>query len=179
MQNIAPEDLVFLDESGVTTNMCRLWARSARGQRAFSRAPAGRYERLTLLGAISLEGLGALMTIPAFTNRAVFRAYVEEVLVPTLRPGQVVVLDNLPAHKYPEIEQAIQGAGCRLLFLPRYSPDFNPIEPCWSKLKNHLRTRAARTLESLQEAVCEAMQSITAQDARGWFTHCGYQLAPD
>lgn len=159
--------------------MCRLWARAPLGQRALSRAPAGRYERLTLLGAISLEGLGALMTIPAFTNRAVFRAYVEEVLVPTWRPGQVVVLDNLPAHKYPEVEQAIQGAGCRLLFLPRYSPDYNPIEPCWSKLKNDLRSRAARTLESLQEAVSEAMHTITAQDARGWFAYAGYRFAPD
>jgi hypothetical protein len=110
----------------VTTSMCRLWARSPRGQRAFSRAPAGRYERLTLLGSITTQGLGALMTIPAFTNRAVFRAFVEQVLVPTLRPAQVVVLDNLPAHKYPEIEAAVQSAGCRLLFLPRYSPEFNP-----------------------------------------------------
>lgn len=159
--------------------MCRLWARAPRGQRAFSRAPAGRYERLTLLGAISLQGLGALMTIPAFTNRAVFRAFVEEVLAPTLRPGQVVVLDNLPAHKYPEVEQAIHAVQCRLLFLPRYSPEFNPIEPCWSKLKNFLRTRAARTLENLQGAVTDASDCISGSDARGWFTHCGYKLAPE
>jgi transposase len=91
----------------------------------------------------------------------------------------VVVLDNLPAHKYPEIELAIQGAGCKLLFLPRYSPEFNPIEPCWSKLKNELRSRAARTLESLQSAVNDAMQMITAQNARGWFLHCGYTPTPD
>ncbi len=179
MQGLCPEDLVFLDESGITTSMCRLFARAPRGQRAYSRAPAGRYERLTLLGAITLEGLSALMTIRAFTDRAVFRAFVEQALVPTLRPGQVVVLDNLPAHKYPEVEQAIRGAGCRLLFLPRYSPEMNPIEPCWSKLKNHLRSRAARTLEDLQAAVGEAMQSITAQNARGWFIHCGYTPAPD
>jgi transposase len=159
--------------------MCRLYARAARGQRAIGRSPAGRYERLTLVGAITLDGLAALMTIRAFTDRAVFRAFVEEVLVPVLRSGQVVVLDNLPAHKYPEIAAAIHAAGCRLLFLPRYSPEFNPIEPCWSKLKNELRSRAARTLESLQSAVNDAMQTITAQNARGWFLHCGYTPTPD
>ena len=159
--------------------MCRLYARALKGQRALSRAPAGRYERLTLLGAITLEGLVALMTIRAFTDRAVFRAFVDEVLVPVLRPGQVVVLDNLPAHKYREIEQAVEAAGCRLLFLPRYSPEFNPIEPCWSKLKNELRSRAARSLERLEETVGEAMHNITPQNARGWFTHCGYTPAPD
>ena len=168
-----------MDESGITTSMCRLCARAPQGQRALGRAPAGRYERLTLLGAISLDGLCALMTIRAFTDRAVFRAFVEQVLVPVLKPGQVVVLDNLPAHKYPEVEAAIQGAGCRLLFLPRYSPEFNPIEPCWSKLKNELRSRAARSLESLQAAVGEAIQSITAENTRGWFAHCGYALPQD
>lgn len=179
MQTLAPEDLVFIDESGVTTSMVRTYGRSTRGERAIGRAPAGRYERLTLLGAITLSGVSAIMTIPAFTNRAVFAAFVHEILVPTLRPGQIVVLDNLPAHKYPEVEEAIRTAGCRLLFLPRYSPEFNPIEPCWSKLKNHLRSRGARTLENLNEAVGEALQMITAQNARGWFTHCGYTLAPD
>lgn len=159
--------------------MCRLFARAPRGQRALSRAPAGRYERLALLGAISLEGLGALMTTPCFTDRGVFRVFVEEVLVPTLRPGQVVVLDNLPAHKYPEVEQAIRAVGCRLLFLPRYSPEFNPIEPCWSKLKNELRSRAARTHDALEVAVAEAARMITAQNASDWFTNCGYKLAPD
>ncbi len=167
-----------MDESGITTRMTRLFARAPKGQRALARAPAGRYERLTLLGALSLEGLGALMTIPAFTNQAVFAAF-EQVLVPSLRPGQVVVLDNLPAHKYPEVEQAVRRADCKLLFLPRYSPEFNPIEPCWSKLKNHLQSRAAQTLESLQAAVAEALHSITPQNARGWFAHCAYTPAPD
>jgi transposase len=166
-----------VDESGLTTSMTRLYARAPRGKRALGRAPAGRYERLTLLGALTLEGLPALMSIRAFTDRAVFRAFVEEVLVPVLRPGQVVVLDNLPAHKYPESAAAIHAAGCRLLFLPRYSPEFNPIEPCWSKLKNELRGRAARTLESLQAAVAEVQSTITLQNAHGWFAHCGYRPA--
>lgn len=115
------------------------------------------------------------MTIRAFTDRAVFRAFVEDVLVPVLRPGQVVVLDNLPAHKYPEVEQAVIAAGCRLLFLPRYSPEFNPIEQCWSKVKNHLRSQAACTLEVLQAAVAEAQPMITPENALGWFAHCGYE----
>lgn len=157
--------------------MTRFYARAPRGQRAVGRAPAGRYERLTLLGAITLEGLEALMTIRAFTDRAVFRAFIEEVLVPELRPGQVVVLDNLPAHKYPEVKAAIEGAGCRLIFLPRYSPEFNPIELCWSKLKNELRSRAARTLESLQAAVAQIQPTISPENAHGWFAHCGYRPA--
>ena len=159
--------------------MVRTYARAPKGLRAVGRAPAGRYERLTLLGAITLEGVSALMTIPAFTNRPVFAAFVEQVLVPTLRPGQVVVLDNLPAHKYPEVEQAVCAAGCRLLFLPRYSPEYNPIEPCWSKVKNELRTRAARSLEHLEEAVRTAVDHVSSSDAQGYFRHCGYRLAPD
>jgi transposase len=174
VQQIAPEKLVFLDETGITTSMVRLYARSVVGKRALARAPAGRYERLTLLGALSTTGLTALMSIPAFTNDAVFRAFVDQVLVPELKPGQVVVLDNLPAHKQSAVEQSIRAAGCRVLFLPRYSPDFNPIEPCWSKLKNHLRTLAARNLESLQGALVDGMNRITDSDARSWFRYAGY-----
>ncbi len=154
--------------------MCRLYARAPRGERAYSRAPAGRYERLTLLGALSLDGISALMMIAAFTDERVFQAFVDQVLVPSLRAGQTVVLDNLPAHKRPGVKASIEAAGCRLLFLPRYSPEYNPIEPCWSKMKNELRTRAARTLTALEGAVAAAMESVTLGDARGWFTHCGY-----
>lgn len=159
--------------------MTRKFARAPIGERALSRASAGRYERLTLIGAISCTGLAALMTTRAFTNDAVFRAFVEQVLLPELRPGQVVVLDNLWPHKRAEIRRLIEAAGCRLLFLPRYSPEYNPIELCWSKMKNFLRSLAARTLESLETAVALAMHAVTAEDARGWFTHCGYKLAPD
>jgi transposase len=159
--------------------MVRTYARAPKGRRAIGRAPAGRYERLTLLGAITLGGVSALMTIPAFTNRLVFAAFVEQILVPTLRPGQVVVLDNLPAHKYPEVAQAVCAAGCRLLFLPRYSPEYNPIELCWSKVKTELRSRAARTLDLLEDAVRTAVDHVTSGDARGFFRHCGYRLAPD
>lgn len=175
--DLEPEQLVFIDESGVTTAMVRSHARSAIGTRALSRAPAGRYERLTLIGAISCTGLSALMTTRAFTNDAVFRAFVEQVLLPELRPGQIVVLDNLWPHKRAAVRQLIEGTGCQLLFLPRYSPEYNPIELCWSKIKNELKRRAARTLDALETAIGEAIQTITASDARGWFRHCGYELA--
>lgn len=156
--------------------MTRLAARAPIGERALSRAPAGRYERLTLIGAISRSGITALMMIQAFTNDAVFHAFVEEVLLPELRPGQVVVLDNLWPHKRAEIQRLIEGAGCRLLFLPRYSPELNPIELCWSKMKNYLRALGARTLESLEAAIQDAMKTITDSDAQAWFRHCGYEL---
>lgn len=179
IQQIPPEDLVFVDETGITTKMVRRFARALRGSRALARAPAGRYESLTLLGAIALRGLRALMMIPAATDEAVFLAFVEQVLVPELRPGQVVVWDNLAAHKRPAIIAAVAHAGCRVLFLPRYTPEWNPAEPCWSKMKEFLRSRAARTLETLEAAVADAMDTISAQDARGWFQHCGYKVTLD
>ena len=179
IQRIAPEDLVFVDESGITTQMVRRFARALGGSRAVGRAPAGRYEKLTLLGAIALTGLLALMTIPAATDEAVFLAFVEQVLVPELRPGQVVVFDNLAAHKRPAITAAIEKAGCRVMLLPPYTPEWNPIEPCWSKMKEFLRARAARTREALETAVVDAMDAVSARDACGWFRHCGYKIALD
>lgn len=173
------EDLVFIDESGITTNMVRRFARALGGRRALGRAPAGRYEKLTMLGAIALTGLLALMTIPAATDGAVFLAFIQHVLVPELRSGQVVVCDNLSPHKQPAVRAAIEGAGCRVIFLPRYTPEWNPIEPCWSKMKEFLRSRAATTRQTLEAAVSDAMDTITAQDARGWFRYAGYKVAPD
>ncbi len=178
IQQIAPEDLVFVDETGITTNMVRRFARALRGSRAIGRAP-DRYERLTLLGAIALTGLRALMTISAATDEAVCLAFVEQVLVSELRPGQVVVWDNLAVHKRPAIIAAIERAGCRVLPLPRYTPEWNPMEPCWSKMKEFLRSRAARTLEALETTVADAMDTVSVQDARGWFQHCSYKITPD
>ena len=177
IQQIPVEDLVFIDESGVTTNMVRRFARALGGCRAIGRAPAGRYEKLTLIGAIALSGLLALMTIPASTDSAVFLAFIREVLVPELRPGQVVVLDNLSPHKEPKVRKAIEDAGCRVIFLPPYTPEWNPIEPCWSKMKEFLRSRAATTRDALEAAVADAMEAVTPHDARGWFRHCGYNVA--
>lgn len=179
IHQVPPEDLVFVDETGITTNMVRRFARALGGSRAIGRAPARRSETLTVLGALALNGLQAMMTIPAATSEAVFLAFIEQVLAPELRPGQVVVFDNLGAHKRPAVTAAIENAGCRVILLPPYSPEWNPIEPCWSKIKEFLRSRAARTRQALEAAVGDAMDVVSAQDARGWFQHSGYAVAPD
>lgn len=176
---IRREDFVWVDETGIATNMVRLYARSRVGQRALGRVPAGHWRQLTLLGGLSLEGLVACMSIEAATDKEVFLAFVRQVLVPVLRPGQVVVLDNLSAHKAAEVREAIEAAGCRLLYLPPYSPELNPIELCWSKLKTLLRTAAARNKEALEAALATVIEQITAADARGWSAHCGYAVPPN
>lgn len=173
---INPDDLVFVDESGIATDMVRLYARAEGGKRAHGTVPNRHHRKLTLLGGLSTAGLIAMMTIEAATNQAVFLAFTCEVLVPTLRPGQVVVLDNLSPHKAPAVRKAIEAAGCKVLFLPPYSPDFSPIEPCWSKLKTLLRGIGARTLDALDGALLSTMDRISVSDARSWFAHCGYAV---
>lgn len=177
MATVPAADVVFLDESGVTTAFVRRYARAPGGQRAVGRVPAGHWTQLTILGALSLTGLGACMTVNAPTDADVFTAYVRHLLVPTLRPGQVIVLDNLSAHKATPVRALIEGAGCTLHFLPPYSPEFNPIEQAWSKLKTLLRGAAARTREALEAALQTFLEQITAGDARGWFRHAGYATA--
>ena len=177
MSELPVERLVFLDESGVTTKMARTHARAPRGQRAYGSIPLGSWQRLTVLGALACEGLIATMSIEASTSTAVLVAYLEQVLVPKLRqvkPDAILVMDNLSAHKNQAVKDAITAAGLTLRYLPRYSPDFSPIEPCWSKIKTALRAVAARTVESLRDALDTAVASVTAVDAAGWFGHCGY-----
>lgn len=171
MSDVNPEDLVFVDESGVNRAMTRLSARAPRGKRAFGSAPARRGKNVTLIGALSLEGLVAAMTVELATDGPVFKAYLEEVLAPALRPGQVVVMDNLPAHKVAGVREIIEAAGGRVEYLPPYSPDLNPIEECWSKVKAILHRLAARTGEALDAAITEALAAVTAEDAEGWFAH--------
>lgn len=171
-----PRQLVFIDESGVTTEMTRRYGRAPRGERVIDSAPAGHWRTLTLLGAISWQGMLAAMTIEAATDTDVFLAYVEQVLCPKLQPGQVVVMDNLGAHKVAGVRELIEGQGAKLLYLPPYSPDFNPIEHAWSKIKQRLRSAKARALETLQEAATAAIATVTANDAAAWFQHCGYGL---
>jgi transposase len=171
---LAPENLVFVDESGVATNLARAYGRAPGGRRAPGTVPYGRWERLTILGGLSLAGLVACMSVDGATDRAVMEAFTRHVLVPALRPGQVVILDNLSAHHAPRVRQLIEAAGCTLLFLPPYSPDLNPIEPAWSKLKALLRGLGARTKDALHTALSAVVDAITAQDARGYFRHCGY-----
>jgi transposase len=176
VSGLDPQRLVFLDESGMTTEMTRRYGRAGRGERVREGTPAGHWRTLTLLGAMTAEGLLATMTIEAPTDAEVFLAYLEQVLCPQLRPGQVVVMDNLSAHKVDGVRECIEARGASVLYLPAYSPDFNPIEPCWAKVKQKLRALKARTLDSLQQAVSEAVASITPDNASAWFSHCGYAL---
>ncbi|MBI2817296.1 MAG: IS630 family transposase [Acidobacteria bacterium] len=176
MKQIDPEKLVFVDESGATTEMTRRYGRAPRGERVREATPAGHWSTLTLLGAMNREGLVASMTVEAPTDGEVMGAYVEQVLCPRLKPGQVVVMDNLGAHKVQRVRELIEATGAQLLYLPPYSPDFNPIEQCCSKLKQRLRDLKARTVDSLEQAISEAIQTITPQDASAWFRHCGYDL---
>ena len=174
---IAPERLVFLDECGVLTNMARLYGRSPRGTRAPGSVPCGRWERLSVLGALGQNGMVASMSIQAATDGTVFCAYLEQVLLPELRrtrPDAVIVMDNLGAHKTPEVRAFLGRSGFLYRYLPPYSPDLNPIEPAWAKLKAALRKAAARTVEDLHQALGPALDAITAQDARGFFRHAGY-----
>jgi transposase len=171
---LAAEDLVFVDECGIATNMARLYGRAARGRRARGAVPHGRWERLTVLGGLTLGGLTACMSLEGAADTEAMVAFVRQVLVPTLRPGQVVVLDNLSVHRDARVRQLIERAGCRLLFLPPYSPDLNPIEPAWSKLKALLRSVGARTTTALHDALAGVVDAITPDDARGYFHHCGY-----
>ena len=167
---------MFVDESGVTTQMTRRYGRALRGERVQEAAPAGHWSTLTLLGAMTRQGLLATMTVESSTDGDVFLAYLDQVLCPRLQPGQVVVMDNLSAHKVAGVRQRIETTGAELRYLPSYSPDFNPIEPCWGKIKQCLQALKARTVERLEDAVTEAIASISPQNALAWFRHCGYGI---
>ncbi len=154
--------------------MTRLCGRCKGGVRLVDATPHAHWETTTMIGALGAEGSTALMVIEGATDGAVFRAYVKHVLVPTLRPGEIVVMDNLSSHKLPEIREMIEAAGAALWYLPPYSPDLNPIEKMWSKVKTSLRRSKARCAEELYAAVRQALKRITPQDAHGWFESCGY-----
>lgn len=176
MTDLPVERLKFMDESGANIAMTRLFGCAKRGERVPDAVPKNHGDNITILGSLSCIGLEAVMTINGPVDAAVFRAYVTHVLVPTLQPGDSVVMDNLGSHKVVGIREAIEAAGATLLYLPPYSPDWSPIEPCWSKLKTFLRAAKARTREALEQAIRSALDRITATDARAWFMHCGYAL---
>ena len=174
---IAPERLVFLDECGVLTSMARLRGRSPSGTRAYGTVPCGHWTRLTVLGALGTGGMVAAMAMEAATSGAVFHAWLDRVLLPELRrtkPDAVLVLDNLAAHKAPEVRDLLDRSGFAYRYLPSYSPDMNPIEPVWAKVESELRRVGARTAEALHRALGPALDSITARDASGFFRHAGY-----
>lgn len=179
---ITEEDLnklVFIDESGSNAAMSRRYGRGPRGARVVGKK-SYQFKRktLTMIGALSLKGLIAMMTIEGGTSGAVFLAYVREVLVPELRAGDIVIMDNLAAHHVAGVKEAIEGAGASVLYLPPYSPDFNPIELCWNKLKTYLRSIAARSIDALNDAIAEGIKLITEADAKAWFKHSGYDGQP-
>ena len=172
IRTISPEHLIFLDESGVTTSMTRLRARCMGGSRIHEATPGGHWKIMTILGAMSLRGMIATMTIEEATDTDIFLAYVEHVLCPALHPGDVVVMDNLSSHKVQGVQQRIEKCGAEVLYLPPYSPDLNPIEKAWSKLKQLLRSTKARSNEMLDQAITEALLLISPDNAKAWFKLC-------
>jgi transposase len=171
-----PAKLIFLDESGAKTNMSRLCGRAPKGQRVHARIPHGHWPTTTLISSIRLDGSTACMALEGTTDTESFRVYVGQVLVPTLRPGDIVVMDNLSPHKSDPTLALITQRGAQVLFLPAYSPDLNPIEKMWSKVKGFLRAAEARTLSELITAISQALGKVTSQDALGWFVSCGYSF---
>lgn len=170
------DKLKFLDESGSNIAMTRLYGRAAPGERIKEGAPQNYGENISMLACLSLSGVSAPMSIDGAVDSLVFLAYVEQVLAPTLQVGDIVVMDNLSAHKVTGVRELIEGKGARLIYLPPYSPDLNPIEKCWSKIKTYLRAAKARTREALEAALKAALLTITAEDAAGWFESCGYAV---
>jgi len=169
-------DIIAVDDMGCVTGMSRAYGYAACGTRAVSSEPARRGTRLSLVGALSVDGFLGGLEVTGSVNGEVFEAFIEQVVVPVLRPGKIVLLDNVRMHHQERIQDLIEAQGATVKFLPAYSPEFNPIEECWSKLKAWLRKRAARTVEALQAAITEAIHHVTASDAEGWFRHAGYQF---
>ncbi len=166
--------LVFVDESGFSISMMRLRARAPKGKRAYGKVPRNRGKNQTLIASMTLEGgMGASMTIEGGTDAPVFEAYVEKELAPSLVAGQVVVFDRLGAHRTEKARELIEARGCEVVFLPSYSPDLNPIEEAFSKIKNLVRKAGERTREELDRAIAQALKAVTLRDVVGWFAHCG------
>ena len=174
-QELDARSLVFVDEMGTNIALSPVYGWAKKGERAHCSVPRNRGKNTTVLSSMSVEGMGPSLAVEGATDTKVFEAYVERVLAPTLREGQVVVMDNLSAHKGERVRELIEGRGCELLYLPSYSPDLNPIEEAFSKKKGLLRKAEARSREALLEAIGTALSAITDQDTRGFFEHCGYR----
>jgi len=176
VKDIDPKRFVFVDECGTNITLTRLYARAPRGERAFGKVPRNWDKNVTLIAAMSAEGMGQAMSVEGATDGAAFEAYVKHFLLPTLKEGQVVVMDNLQVHKSTKVRKLVESVGASVLFLPPYSPDFSPIEEAFSKIKTILRRVEARTQETLVEAIGQALDAVSHRDALGWFAHRGYQL---
>ena len=172
--DLEPERLVFIDETGTSTKMARRYGRAPRGERCRAPVPHGHWKTTTFVGALRLGGMTAPMTLDGPMLGTAFLAYVEQVLVPTLSPGDIVVMDNLPAHKPVAVREAIEAAGATLKFLPPYSPDFNPIEMAFSKMKAFLKKVAARTIDDLWQAIAEAIDMFSPKGCENYFSAAGY-----
>lgn len=175
---IDPERVVFIDETWAKTNMTRTHGYAPKGKRLIDVAPHGHWHTTTFIGALRADGMVAPLVVDGAINGQLFRAYVEQVLIPELRPGDVVVLDNLGSHKVAGVQRAIERAGCQLLFLPPYSPDLNPIENAFSKLKRLLRRAAERTVEGLWSAIGRLLDDFQPTECRNYLRHCGYAATP-
>ena len=173
--DLDPNRLVFIDETGTSTKMARLRGRSKRGERCRAAIPHGHWKTTTFTAGLRRDGLIAPMVLDGPMNGVAFRAYVEQVLVPTLKPGDVVIMDNLPAHRVSGVREAIEAAGATRLFLPPYSPDFNPIEQAFAKLKALLRRAAARTVDALWNAIADAIERFKPDECANFFTNSGYK----
>jgi transposase len=171
--------LRFIDEAGINLAMTRVYGRAPKGERVREPVPRNYGAQTSLISSLSLAGVGATMSIEGAVDTDVFDAYVDQVLRPVLKAGDVVVLDNLAAHKASCIEQVARDCGARVIWLSPYSPDFSPIEMMWSKIKAYMRAAKARTQVELEAAFEAALKLITQADCLGWFTHCGYQVTPD
>ena len=174
-QSLDARSVVFVDEMGTNISLSPVYGCSRKGERAYCSVPRNRGKNTTLLASMSVQGMGSSLAVEGATTAAVFETYVERVLAPTLRKGQVVVMDNLSAHKGEKVRELIEGRGCELLYLPPYSPDLNPIEEAFSKIKGLMRKAEARSREALLEALGAAISALSAQEARGFFEHCGYR----
>jgi transposase len=177
-QTFDPTDLVFVDESGTNLGMAPRYGRAPRGQRVVGTVPRNQGTNTTLFAAMDLTGITAAMTLEGAADGVAFEVFVARILAPVLRPGQIVVWDNLSVHKRAAAQRLIEARGCRVHFLPPYSPDFSPIELAFSKLKTYLRRVRARTRAALEEAITAGLRTITAADACAWFVHCGYTASP-
>ncbi len=173
--DLEPERLVFIDETGASTKMARRYGRSRRGERCRAPIPHGHWKTTTFVGALRLEGMTAPMVLDGAMHGAAFLAYVEQMLVPTLTPGDIVIMDNLPAHKPTAVRHAIEATGAELRFLPPYSPDFNPIEMAFAKFKAFLKRAAARTVDNLWDAIAYAVDIFTPTECRNYFAAAAYE----